>query len=69
MVFSLEKRRLQGDLVAALQYQKWAYKKAGERHFMRECIGKTRRNDFKLKEGMFRLDIGKKIFPVRVVRH
>jgi len=67
-LFSLEKRRLQGDLRAAFQYFKKAYKKAGEVLFTRACSDRTRGNGFKLKEGRFRSDRRKKFFPVRVVR-
>jgi len=55
-LFSLEKRRLQGDLRTAFQYLKGAYKKAGEGHFTKACRDTIRGNIFKLKEGKFRLD-------------
>jgi len=52
-MFSLEKRRLQGDLITAFQYLKEAYKKAGEGLFTRTCSDRTRGNGFKLEEGRF----------------
>jgi len=53
----------------AFQYLKGAYKKDGDKLFSRACSDRTRGNDFKLKEGRFRLDIRKKFFPMRVVKH
>ena len=41
-LFSLEKRRLQGDLKAAFQYLKGAHKKDGDRLFSRACCNRTK---------------------------
>jgi len=68
-LFSLEKGKLQGDLRVAFQYLKRGCKKEGDKLFSTVCDDRRRGNDFKLKEGRLRLDIRKKIFTLRVVRH
>jgi len=67
-LFSLEKRRLWGDVIVAFKCLKRAYKKDGDRLFSRAGCDRARGNGFKLKEDGFRLDVRKKFFTVRVVR-
>ena len=67
-LFSLEKRRLWCDLIAALQYLKGAYKQEGNQLFERVDNSRTRGNGFMLKKGRVRLDIRGKFFTMRVVR-
>jgi len=59
-LFSLEKKKLQGDFIGAFQYVKGAYRKDEENLFSKACCDRTRSNNFKLREGRFRLDIRKK---------
>jgi len=68
-LFSLEKRRLWGNLTTAFQYLKEAYHKAGKGLFTGAGSDRTRADGFKLKQGRFRLDIKKAFFPMKVVRH
>ena len=49
-LFSLEKRRLQGDLIVAFQYLKRAYKQERGWLFTRVDKGRTGGNGLKLKQ-------------------
>ena len=56
-LFSLEKRKLQGDLIAAFQYQKGAHKQEGSQLLEKVDNSSTRGNGLKVKEGRLRLDV------------
>jgi len=68
-LFRPEKRRLRRDLIAAFQYLKGTCRKDGENRFSKVCCDRTRSKGFKLREGRLRLDIRKKFFTVRAVKH
>ena len=67
-LFSLEKRKLRSDLIAAFQCLKGTYKQESSQLFERLDNGRTRGNGLKLREGRLRLDVRGKFFLMRAVR-
>ena len=69
-LFSLEKRKLKGDLINVCKYLKGGGRQMDEaRPSCVMCSNRTRSNDLKLEHRKFHTNMQKNFFKVRVTEH
>jgi len=68
-MFSLEKRRLRGDLINVCKYLRSGRQRNEDRLFSVVHGDMTSGNGHKLKDGKFHTNVRKNFFTVRVMEH
>ena len=68
-LFSLEKRRLRGDMINVYKYLKCGSQRDMASLFSAVCVDRTRGNGHKLEHRMFCTNMQRNFFPVRVTDH